>query len=335
MSSPSSLASAAQAAPVAAQRNVSIDVLKLFLAFMVVGLHVGLLQDAGPLVGYLTGNGFFRIAVPIFLIINGFYFYPAVQRGEARRWFGRVVSLYLFWMTIYAYFWFAALSPTPAGFAKFIHTIAIGYFHLWYLSGMIGAALLMLVLKKKPARLVLAVALGLYCVGVLIQYAGNYHVFGGSPLDRISNSNWVHRNFLFLCFPFFYIGFAINQYQLQKRIPVTRLWWGIGLGMALLLLESYLNFRNPRNDGGFDNFASLLLICPAIFLAVQHLKLYSNHKRIALYSSGVYLVHMFVLHTLQPHVHIGMSLMTLLVLAVSLAITAVLIPLSQRARFIL
>ncbi|WBS04495.1 acyltransferase family protein [Pseudoduganella sp. SL102] len=317
------------------QRNVSIDVLKLALAFMVVGLHVGLLQDFSPTLGYLTSNGLFRIAVPIFLIINGFYFYPVLQRNEARRWFGRALGLYLFWTAVYGLLWIPALSPGLSGLAKAVHTLVFGYFHLWYLCGMIGAALLMLILQHRPPRTVLIVAALLYCGGVAIQYAGNYHLFAHPLLDRVSNTNWTHRNFLFLAFPFFYVGFAIHRYQLHKRIAMPYLCWGAAAGLVLLLLESYWNYTNPRNDGGYDNFASAILICPLVFLIACNVKLYSSNKRIALYSSGIFLVHIFVLRTLQPYIDVGMSAMTFVVMAISLAITAALIPLSRKVRFIL
>ncbi|QBE62505.1 acyltransferase [Pseudoduganella lutea] len=324
-----------KSAPASLQRNVSIDVLKLVLAFMVVGLHVGLLQDTTPLIGYLFGNGVFRIAVPIFFIINGFYFFPILQRGEARRWFSRVVMLYLFWTVIYGYFWIPPLEPSLFGIAKFFHTIVIGYFHLWYLSGMIGAALLVIVFRSSKPRVAAIVVLGLYGTGVFIQYAGNYHVFSGTVFDRIFNLLWVYRNFLFLGFPFFYIGFAINKYGLQKRLSSGHILLAVAIGAALLLFESSMNYFIRGSDGGYDNLAALLLICPAIFIAVHNCKLYSNQKRIATYSSGIYLVHMFVLQTLQPHVDIGLTAMTLLVMVVSIGITAALIPLSRRVAFVL
>ena len=61
-------------------RNIALDILKLSMAFMVVGLHAGFLGDFTSLGQYLTVNGLFRIAVPIFLIINGFIFIQYYQK---------------------------------------------------------------------------------------------------------------------------------------------------------------------------------------------------------------------------------------------------------------
>lgn len=56
-------------------RKISLDILKLLMSFMVVGLHAGFLGDVDLLGEYLTVNGIFRLAVPTFLVINGFYFF--------------------------------------------------------------------------------------------------------------------------------------------------------------------------------------------------------------------------------------------------------------------
>ena len=55
-------------------RNISLDITKILLACMVVALHVGIFIDLNPVSYQITVNGLFRIAVPIFFIINGFFF---------------------------------------------------------------------------------------------------------------------------------------------------------------------------------------------------------------------------------------------------------------------
>ena len=63
-----------QEAQVLMERNVSLDILKLSMAFMVVAAHARFLSEISPLGEYLTVNGLFRIILPVFLIINGFFF---------------------------------------------------------------------------------------------------------------------------------------------------------------------------------------------------------------------------------------------------------------------
>lgn len=68
------------------ERNISVDILKLVLSFMVVGLHTNFLRDLSFPVGYVLKNGFFRMAVPLFFIINGYYFYNIFTENKKLFW---------------------------------------------------------------------------------------------------------------------------------------------------------------------------------------------------------------------------------------------------------
>ena len=52
------------------QRNSTLDILKFIMAIMVVGLHARFLFETSSLGYHLTVQGIFRLAVPIFLLIN-------------------------------------------------------------------------------------------------------------------------------------------------------------------------------------------------------------------------------------------------------------------------
>ena len=56
-------------------RNSSIDMPKISMSFMIIGIYSGFLGDQSSLAEHLFVNGIFRTAVPIFFIINGFYFF--------------------------------------------------------------------------------------------------------------------------------------------------------------------------------------------------------------------------------------------------------------------
>ena len=56
------------------KRKTSIDLLKITLAIFVLLIHCNFLIDYNKALNFLTVQGLFRIAVPLFFIINGFYF---------------------------------------------------------------------------------------------------------------------------------------------------------------------------------------------------------------------------------------------------------------------
>lgn len=279
-----------------ANRNLTLDMAKVLLALMVVGLHAHLLQDTLSNLGYLLVNGVFRVAVPIFLVINGYYLYDAIQKDRFAPWLKRVAILYIFWMTVYFPFW--ALGGDP-GIAQLVHRLVFGYHHLWYAVGIIGGGTIIYFIRALPALVGVMCSLAAFAVGVIIQYAGAYHIFQ-SAIDVFANHNWAHRNFLLLAFPFMYVGYFINQFTLSVRVTERFLFILTVVGLLLLLLESGFNLRHNVGVDGFDNLASLALLCPIAFLlTLRSSRVYAG-KGISSISSGIYFVHPAFLYVLSP-----------------------------------
>lgn len=312
-------------------RNVSLDILKLVLAFMVVGLHADFLSSVTSTGSYLAVNGIFRIAVPIFLLIGGFYFYVATLKGSVRTWLKRILYLYLFWMMFYSFIWFNMGSS----FVSFIKIFIIGYHHLWYLPGMLGAAILVSILNNLPLRVMVGLIAITFILGVAIQYIGNYHLFENSKVDKWFNYTWIYRNFLFFAFPFFAMGFLIHKYKLHEKVSLKYSFIFSFIGLFLLLTESYINYIEPSRDGGFDCFVSLLVVSPAVFILFMNLDYQGKSKELALYSAGVYFIHSFFLTIYRNYADFSGTILTLVVILSSLIATFFLIKVNRRLKFIL
>lgn len=305
------------------------------MAFMVVGLHARFLGEFSLLGQYLTVNGLFRIAVPIFLIINGFYFYPVLTKNKQFNWFKRIITIYIVWMVFYSYFWFAIPDFSFIGITTLARDVMLGYFHLWYISGMIGGAIMLLILRRLPSIiLVITITLTFLC-GVIIQYLGNYHVFEESVLDELFNYHWFHRNMLLFSYPFFCIGYLINKHSLYMHFTFKSASILSGLGLLLLLAESYFNYYQQGRDGGFDNFFSLLLVCPFIFILFMKFNIPGKSKNIALYSSAIYFIHWFYLIVFRRFTEFEPTLLTVCVILISAVTSYFIIKVNNRLKFIL
>lgn len=313
-------------------RNVALDILKLSMAFMVVGIHAEFLRDFSAAWSYFTAFGIFRIAVPVFLLISGFYFYQTLENNKAALWFKRCLLLYCFWMIVYSVFWF---KPTELSLKMFFIQIVVGYYHLWYIAGMIGAAVILLVIRRFNSPTLIVISIAIYLIGVIIQYAGNYHVVENARLDNIININFVHRNALFFSLPFFCIGYLIHKHNIHKLISFTTAQLLTAIGVALLSAEIYFNYVAPGRDGGFDNFFSLIILCPALFILFMHINLFSNTKNIALYATAIYFVHPLFLLPLTGLLATQATLFTLVVIALSVIAAYFLIAINKKAKFIL
>lgn len=299
---------------------------------MVVGIHAEFLRDISVAWSYFTAFGLFRIAVPVFLLISGFYFYQTMANNNTVLWFKRCLMLYCFWMLVYSVFWF---KPAELSLKMFLIQIIVGYYHLWYVAGMIGAALMLVVIRGFNSPTLIFISIATYLMGVMIQYAGNYHIVENAWLDNIININFVHRNALFFSFPFFCIGYLIHKHNTHKLISISAAKALTAAGTILLLVEIYFNYIAPSREGGFDNFFSLIVLCPALFIFFMHINLFSNTKNIALYATAIYFVHPLFLLSLAGLLAAQATIFTLVVIALSVVAAYFLIAINKKANFML
>ena len=273
-------------------RNIALDILKIVLVFMVIELHLsayahsGLVSFLSSQIRYVLVDGVFRIAVPIFLMINGYFFYNAIKVGKYKKWLFRVTVLYILWMLIYAYFW-VDLSKSP----KELFKVAIsGYWHLWYLNAIVGAGILAYLLRNLSTKVLIFLIITLFIIGLFIQYIGAYHIERFSKIDSLANWPPSHRNFLFLGFVFFEIGFLIHRFNLQNKISKRFLYIGTFIGLMLLILESSFNYKSI-GDVHFDNLLSLIILSPALFMIFLNFNIRSDSKNLSTLATALYLIH--------------------------------------------
>lgn len=302
---------------------------------MVVGLHTEFLSEFNALASYLTVNGIFRIAVPLFLMINGFHFFFAIKENCQWAWLKRISFLYLIWMSFYSYAWIEIPEWSFFAVGQVIISFLIGYWHLWYISSMLGAAFLMMAVKSRSPQFMLLLAGMAFLLGVAIQYAGNYHMLPGTVYDVAFNFHPFHRNAVFFSFPFFCAGYLINKYSIQDFISLRLAFLGLISGCALLIIESYLNFLQPGRDGEFDNYASLALVCPIVFILTLKLHVKGRGKKLSEYSAAIYFIHVFVIHFIFIFVDISGSLLTLIVIFLSIPASMLLVKMNHKLKIIL
>jgi surface polysaccharide O-acyltransferase-like enzyme len=317
------------------QRNTALDILKICLAFMVVAMHTGFLSDISKTVSYFLNEGIFRIAVPIFLIINGYYFGAILEKKRTSNWFKRVLVLYAIWMLIYAYWWLD-LQGGLQNLALLAFRILFGYFHLWYLSAMICAAALLLVILKYNLlshRLMIYISLVLYFIGSMINYTGNYHFFEGTLLDILFNKPSIHRNFLFLGFPFFFAGYYLSK--VNKSYSAKTLIYAMVIGLILMYLEVTTNYLNNVYAGGFDNLITLPLVCIPVTLLIFRMEFLADTKNIASYSTGIYLSHKLFITILVSSVGIYATKLTFIAIVCSVLFTYLILKTKYLKKYIL
>ncbi len=303
-------------------RNISLDILKLILSLFVVGLHCSFYKDYDRDIAHMLNNGLFRVGVPLFLIINGYFFFGVKTREQFIKWARRLLLLYLFWMMAYIPIW----QPKADLFSMVV--VFNGYFHLWYIINLLYAAIGFWYLRRLPEKLQNAAVATLFITGLALQYVGNYWITDDSTfIGNLLDYTPLYRNFLFMCLPLFYIGYKINE----KNIRFSNM---ALVGATLLLLaEIWFNMRYSNGES-FDILLSLVVFCPIVFVKIKDLNIQSASKNISLLSSAIFLSHPIFLHFLQASGVVKTPL-TIYTILLTVAFSLILIPLSKKLKFIL
>ncbi|SIQ77689.1 hypothetical protein SAMN05421641_1142 [Paracoccus thiocyanatus] len=273
----------------------SLDYLKLGLAVLVAFAHTYWLQShMNPLI-FLIGNGLMRVMVPIFCIVAGYFLYSAVARGKGGKWLWRVTALYLFWMAVYLPFWLNQVS----GPLSLLKTLAWGYFHLWFMAGILvaGAAVLLLrglARRLAPAfeyRILLAAAATCALIGLALQYAAL------SGIAQIGVKKF--SNGLFMCFPFVSIGYLCGRRVARLGtggLPPRRLVHLASLaGTLLLVIEARLVLGWRGDQVMLDIPVMSYVAAPALFLSVLELSMPQSPIRLDPISAMIYFGHVMAL----------------------------------------
>ena len=296
------------------KRNIGLDITKLILSFMVVGIHTHFLKDISSQANQLLENGLFTIAVPVFLLINGFFFYDSFTKNKVKQWFKYAIFLYLFWTLFYSFAWF---DINNISFIKIFKICFFGYMHLWYLTAMIGAGFMSLYFIKLSLKIQVFIAILLYMLGIIFEYIYVYYPISNELIMKILSYPEFRINFLFVGFPYFFTGILIKKYNLYNKITITTITKYLLVSFVLLFTESLINFNHDINNLFSDIFVASLLL---IFLL--KLNFQGNSKEIASYSAGVYFIHFaFVLMMERYFGFVENSLSTLIVFALSLLST--------------
>lgn len=266
------------------ERNLMLDGMKIILAIMVIGIHSHLFFDVNKFMYSITSNGIFRIAVPIFLLINGYFFYSINTKSLLKKWSSRVLTLYVFWMLVFSPFWLSISNDFTSSILGAIKTIIFGYHHLWYLSAMLLAGLIVFLLKNKVKTMIFLSCL-LYLFGCLLQYFADYNVtffdikFSELPLI-------VRRNFLFVAIPFFYCGYLLNKFK-KSINSITAL----VITLSLFLLEVVIRYISTDTEIGFDIQIMSIPLSVCLFLYVLGLNKKTNDRLWSDISSSIYFIH--------------------------------------------
>lgn len=271
-----------------AVRSRAVDVLKLSLAFMVVGIHANPFAPLGRTAILLTGDGLFRLGVPIFLLFNGYFLHAAVTRQRGWGYVKHAAQLYVLWMLLYLPLYWPVLAAR--GPWQNLRTLLFGYWHLWYLAGMVMAAALIVAIAHWSSRALFWVMAASFLGGLGVTYGMAFDLIAPNKLI-FSDPLLANRNPLLLCLPYMLAGFLIAREAVADRLRIGWLQLAAALGVALVLAESLLLARFAIKGVAHDNMIALGLAAPALMLLALKIPGTLASRAVSDYASGIYFIH--------------------------------------------
>ncbi|MDH6309910.1 surface polysaccharide O-acyltransferase-like enzyme [Dysgonomonas sp. PFB1-18] len=314
-----------------AGRNITLDYTKLALIMLIISGHSDI-SDYG-LFGWFFSDGFARVTVPLFLIVNGYYFADiAHDKAKVKKYLSRLLIIYVTWTVIYFPFvWYM----TGGGKKLILINLFTGYYHLWYIASLIGAALLIYLTHKCNMKVMLITAYVLFLIGYVIQkiYLLDVHIYMYPT---------IVRTFLFMGFPFMFAGYYIKKNNLEEKafFKSTGMVVLAAVLMVLLLVESTfvyyfkLNEVNPAKD---EIYFVVPFLCPLLFLTVLKYSKYEvgGDGYMSKMVSSIYFVHILAIFIITGSPYKAEIVMFPIYFFLSVLMSAVILELNKRFRIFL
>lgn len=272
-------------------RNVTLDYMRLILIILVISGHSDI--STYGLLGWFFSDAFARFTVPIFLIINGYYFADiAHDKEKVKKYIKRLFIIYITWTVIYLPFlWYM----TGGGKKLILINLLTGYYHLWYIAALIGATFVIYFTRKVSMAKLLVVAYILFLIGYVIQkaYLLDIHIYMYPT---------IVRTFLFMGFPFMFLGYYIKKNGLEDKAFFKSTGMVVLSGILLIMLMAESTFVYYFKLGEADPVKDELyfvvpFLAPLIFLSVLK---YSKYEQggdgyMAKLVSVIYFIHIMAI----------------------------------------
>lgn len=287
------------------KKNQGIEQFRVILAMMVVAIHCLPLHRLWPDGDILITLTLFRIAVPFFFMISGYYVfsdlatqnsYPARQRIWL--FIKKQLQVYLIATLLFLPLaWYSGILGLNMPLDTFIQTFLVNgiLYHLWYFPAIItGGLLVMGLLTRLSFKQVFFIAVGLYVVGLGgDSWSGLAAQTPITPLySLIFQLLDGTRNGIFFAPLFLILGVLARRFAKKPASPHRYSYLMISL--ICLLLESYLlhHFTTPKHDSMYVFLPFVLLFLFPIIQQWQAPMIWKQAGRLSLW---LYLLHPYTI----------------------------------------
>lgn len=295
------------------QKTINMDICRLLAAFMIVAIHVYPFENISPQLDYFFTRVIFRIAVPFFLMLTGYFLIPKMLKDKQMliKYTKKIVKLYLISMLIYLPINIYMGYFQQFNLFNFIKDILFDgtFYHLWYFPALLlGLWLNYIIFTKGKQKIIFPLILLLFLIGLL---GDSYYGF----ISKISVLRSFYdclfyffdytRNGFFYTPIFLYIGYAI--YSTDRILSAKKKIFLLLVNLILMGIEGMLlyQFKIPRHTSMY-----FFLIPTAYFLfSFLREREWKRNKKVCHMATWLYILHpLFIvfIRFLFKHFHLQM-----------------------------
>lgn len=256
-------------------KRITLDWGRFIASLMIVAIHIYPFQFLSASFDYLLTRVLFRIAVPFFLMITGYFLVSKVlekkelqeQKKILKSYTKKIIKLYFISILIYLPINIYNSYFSETSFLKICKDVLINgtFYHLWYFPSLIlGLWISYYILRTRKKSFCLGLLVFLYLMGLLGD--SYYGITENFPVlkdfyHRVFNICEYTRNGLFYVPIFLSMGYWIHQLsniKLNYKDYISFL-----ISLTLMVVEGFLlyQFKVPRHTSMY-----IMLIPSSYFL---------------------------------------------------------------------
>lgn len=277
-------------------KKINIDHIRLIAAFMIIAIHTYPLTCFGDLTDYIFTRIIFRIAVPLYLMITGYYILNLSLNNKSVlvNHIKKITKIYLISILIYGLF---IIKYIKNPIYLITNLLFQGFFyHLWYFPAIIlGLIITFLIIKYIPKKWQIIMVSLLYLIGVL---GDNYYGFISDISVFSSFYNLTNyftgytRNFIFYVPIFLMLGYKISleEKTLEKSKNISMI---IKLTILMLIEGVIIYFL------GSPKHTSMYIFLPTLSYFILKYLITNNtstqDKVARELATFIYIIHPFII----------------------------------------
>ena len=294
-------------------RNGYIDLGKYVAAILVIAIHTRPFQDISLDVDFFFVDIICRMAVPFFSICTGFYFTRAFDKSSSRffifkKTIFKIIRMYLLWSLFYLIVllidWHnnGILSmDNLIGWCKSL-IVSSSYYHLWYLSSLIYAMpLFVIIINKVSKNYFLGIAIVLWLLEA-IDYGYSFLMSDVSILgfSVLSSFDAIHTGILRML-PLLLVGAYVSRKNIDS-LSLNRATALFLLSFLLLVIEA-ISLRHLGGDHFSFIFMTLALsVSVFVLIYIIGLRYVIDFHLLAKMSMTIYCLHPAIIWLLDDYI---------------------------------